>query len=393
MMNKALKGSLAAAAGIALSLTGVGAAFAQDEAPEDTAPVASGTVDSSQDGVGLNGMLGEEEENVWANLLQLHLSEEDTRLVYCIQISEPLQDGNVYEERPWEEIPVEDLPLVLGVLTSGYTGDNAGTLLEEAGVAGDNEDYDGYSWDQIAYAGTQAAIWHLTDGWEINADDPTVGEAAADGAVLAVQEYLLTETEPVDEPDFTPEFEVDSTEATVDGTTAGPFTIGTNLGPIGFTQPEGATIVDENGEEVTEFTDDQTVYVEFADEVSTTVSVLTDTVTWTTPMGRVFVPTSTPAAEFVPQADTGAEDIDGQRVILAEEHSEEISAELEFSITVEEAPSSETPQATLPTTGTSLTAVAGIGGAVLVAGVVALVLMRRRAATAGADWGDDTEEK
>ncbi|MQM25176.1 Cys-Gln thioester bond-forming surface protein [Glycomyces albidus] len=366
MMSKALKGTLAVAAGTMLGLSGLTAAQAQDEEP--TPSGASGTV-VQEPGITLHG----DTQDPTAVMLGLDLGDGETRTVYCIQIEVGLEDDLIHEERPWDDIPVEDLPLVLGVLLNGYDGTNAAELLEAAGVSG--ETIDPFTAEQVAYAGTQAAIWELTDGWAITASDPTEGEAGVDTAVLAVHDYLIAESEPVDEPDFEPYFEVDDSAAVTDGAKVGPFTVATNFDKLTFAQPEGATIVDENGDAVTEFTNEQTFYVEFDEAATSSVTLVTDTITWTTPAGRTFVP-----------VDAEGADVEGQRLILAEEFASEYAAEIEFEIVVEEVPS-ESPKPQLPVTGTSLTYVASIGGAVLVAGVVAMVLMRRRAARA--DWGSD----
>ncbi|MCH7230625.1 thioester domain-containing protein [Glycomyces sp. L485] len=388
-MRKALKGSLAAAAGIALGLGVGGTAPAQEEG-EAITPFAAGDV-TQRDGVGLYGSIDGSEKDVYAQMLSLELGDGDERVVYCIQINVDLLEGSNHEERAWDDVPVADLPLVLGVLLNGYNGDNADALVEAAGVGGEN--FETFSADQIAYAGTQAAVWSLTDDWEIGyvetpdpsdielaePGDPTMAGEGVDNAVSGIQTYLLENTEPVEEPDMEPHFDYDRSEAEVDGATVGPFSISTNLGSVTFQQPEGATIVDENGEPISEFADGQTFYVEFDEEETSSVTVVTDTVTWVTPVGRAFVP-----------VDENSETLEGQNLILGESHEEPIDSTMEFDITVEDVPS-ETPPAPpkLPETGTDLTMVAGVGGAVLVAGVVALVLMRRRAVTAGGDWGDD----
>ncbi|SDL38392.1 LPXTG-motif cell wall anchor domain-containing protein [Glycomyces sambucus] len=366
MMSKALKGTVAAAAGVMLGLSGVAAAQAQDEEP--TPSGASGTV-VQEPGIRLNG----DTQDPTAVMLGLDLGDGETRTVYCIQITVGLEESLIHEERPWEDIPVEDLPLVLGVLLNGYNGTNAAELLDAAGVGG--ETIDPFTAEQVAYAGTQAAIWELTDGWAITQSDPTEGEDGVDTAVLAVHDYLIANSEPVEEPDFEPYFEVDDADAVTDGAKVGPFTVATNFDSLTFAQPEGATVVDENGDAVDSFTDGQTFYVEFDEAATGSVKLVTDTITWTTPAGRTFVP-----------VDAEGADVEGQRLILAEEHTSDYAAELEFEIVVEEVPS-ESPKPQLPVTGSSLTYVASIGGAVLVAGVVAMVLMRRRAARA--DWGSD----
>ncbi|THV27645.1 Cys-Gln thioester bond-forming surface protein [Glycomyces paridis] len=371
MMTKALKGTLAAAAGLALALGGAAAGHAQDG---DNG--ASGSV-GYESGILLNGQLNGSAYDVEAKMRYIDLGDGEQRTVYCIQIEVGFEEELTHEERPWDQAAVDDpaaLPEVLGVLVNGYNGTNAGAIIDAAGAGSDAEDpFDGYTADQVAYAGTQAAIWTLTDGWASRTGDPTGGGSGADTAVALVMNYLLDNSPPVDEPDFEPYFEIDETAAAAEGTTVGPYTVDTNLDGLTFAQPEGAKVVDENGEEVTEFTDDLTFYVELSEAASTTVTLVTDTFTWTIPAGRTFVPVE------------GGEDVPGQRLILAEQHTEEYTADFDLEITVEAVPS-ESPKPQLPVTGSSLTTVASVGGAVLLAGIVAMVLMRRRRA---ANWGSE----
>lgn len=371
MMTKALKGTMAAATGVLLGLTGVAAAQAQEEEPS---LLAAGD-HIAEDGVRLNGTYDGSQQSPEAKMRSLDLGDGDVRTVYCIQLGEPPRTDLTHEERPWDDIPVEQLPLVLGVLVNGYNGSNAAELIEAAGVA--DQDLETFTEEQVAYAGTQSAIWSLTDGWVIG-EDETVGGDTVDAAVKGIQDYLIAESEPVDEPDFEPFFDIDDSAAVTEGTLAGPFTVDTNIDEVTFTQPSGATIVDENGEAVTSFVDGQSFYVKFAEEKTTSVTLTTDTYTWTTPAGRTFVP-----------VEADGSDAEGQRLILAEEYTSEYAAEVEFEIVVEEVPpTSESPKPQLPVTGSSLTTVATAGAAVLLAGVVAMVLMRRRAARA--DWGSDS---
>ncbi|WP_030144636.1 Cys-Gln thioester bond-forming surface protein [Glycomyces sp. NRRL B-16210] len=374
MMTKALKGSLAAAAGLALALSGAAVGHAQDD-DGGAHTSASGSVSTST-GIQLRGHVGTTARSPHASLISLDLGDGESRTVYCIQFNVPLQDAYTHEERAWEDVPVEQLPLVLGVLVNGFNGSNAAELLTAAEA--DGEDLESYTAEQVAYAGTQSAIWSLTDGWTLNpntGEGSTFGGPGVDNAVTAIQDYLLAESEPIDEPDFAPYFEVDESEAAVEGTKVGPYTVQTNLDELSFTQPDNATVVDENGVELTSFTDGQTFYVILDEEATTSVTLETDTYTWTTPAGRTFVPVT----------DSG-ENVEGQRLILAEEYPSTYTPDFDLEITIEEVPS-ESPKPQLPVTGASLTMVASVGGAVLLAGVGAMVLMRRRAARA--DWGSD----
>lgn len=376
MTRTALKGSLAAAAGLALVLGGVGSAFAQDEPAED---FASGTP-SGGSGLDLNGQLDGEDMPVNAYMHQL-VVEDWPYTVYGVQVEMEPETLDLFEERAWEDVPVENLPLVLGVLANGYNGDYASDVLDAAG-AGSVIITDEYGVEEIAYAGTQAAIWHLTDGWEIDAEDPTDEIDDVDEQVLAVMDYLIDNAEPIEEPNPEPHFAIDNAAAVTDGSKVGPFTVSTNyspdsptsvLPPISLTQPEGATLVNARGDALDRFEDGQAIWVEFDGEETGPVAVTAETATWIAPVGRTFAP--------VDDADT-----DGQRLILASQISDRVATEIEFA-SPDEAASPES-EATLPVAGSTLTTVVGIAAA-LVASVVVLVLKRRRAATAGGDRGEN----
>ncbi|GAB3997909.1 hypothetical protein GCM10029992_22230 [Glycomyces albus] len=250
-------------------------------------------------------------------MLKMSINGGDDRTVYCIQINVGLEGSLPHQERAWEDIDVEDLPLVLGVLVNGYDGSNAGHLIDASGAGDHTEDpYEGYTADQVAYAATQAAIWSLTDGYDIGEGDVSVGNDAVDTSITLIRDYLLENAEPTDEPSMVPEVDVDNSEAEVDGSVVGPFTIHTNYGSIAFQQPEGATVVDENGEAVGEFTDGQQVWIDFGDNEPSNLTITTESVTVITPAGRVFVP-----------VDADSNEVTGQNIILAEEHPEEVSVE------------------------------------------------------------------
>src|SRR5690625_4285402 len=98
MIKKALKGSLAAVAGLALAFGSGGVATAQDVAPS-----AAGDI-STEGGVGLNGLPGSRSVN--ANLIKLEL-DGTQRLTYCIQINVGLKPGYTHQERAWDEANVD----------------------------------------------------------------------------------------------------------------------------------------------------------------------------------------------------------------------------------------------------------------------------------------------
>ncbi|WP_025273553.1 thioester domain-containing protein [Haloglycomyces albus] len=360
MFKRSLKAGAAAGAGLLVAIGSANAVQAQDDGNE---PVRGG-IDTAE-GLSLKGNQG---GNIQASLISVELDGQSL-LSYCIQIENPLQEDKIHEETAWDELgeEVENLEEVLAVLNEGFGSNDADTVFEKAGVEGD---WDAALSDQIAYAGTQSAIWSLTDGWELG-DDATGSPEDVDAAVTAVQDYLLdSDLDPVPEPIDEPTFEVTGDDAEYDDGVAGPFQASTNIGPLTFESPEGTTVVDADGNELTELNDGDTFYAELsedADEFALNITSYTNYFA----VGRTFEATPD-------EVSTKSDVLKAQRIILAEQGSQQIEGEVTLSIEVPKQPK-------LPETGTTYVMFAGIGAALLAAGAVALVLMRRKR-TAG-DWG------
>jgi TQXA domain-containing protein/LPXTG-motif cell wall-anchored protein len=368
----------ALAAATLAALAPAAPARAQDGA--ETGPVSGDIV--IERGLELRGSLDGEQWNTWANVLGLtpHGSEETLR-VYCIDIRTDLDQDSPYTEGDWEESGVANLEKVRWVLFNGYPNVAAEDLLEAAGAEPD-EDWDQVETDRVAYAGTQAAVWHFTDGFALDVDDAVIGgdEAQSEG-VAAIYEHLTANAGRVPDPsEFYIELE-GAEEASYEDGRFGPYTIRSNAGPVRLSA-EGGRLVDADGGEVGSLDDGEEFYI-VLDEGSEEITI-TGQASHDLPVGRIFMATTDDSlsGEAVNPVKSG----DSQMLILAEPREAEIPAEWAFALQLPEddRPGDETTEAArpqLPQTGAGLTVVFAAGLVLLIGGLAVMTLMRRKAAT------------
>jgi TQXA domain-containing protein len=376
----------AALAAAALTLTWASAGHAQQT---EAAPVTGEAV--IEEGLKLNGTIivatddGPEEEDfpVWANVLGLvptGSDPEDALLVYCIDIRTDLDDESPYVEGDWEESEVPNLDLVRWVLFNGYPNVSADALFQRVGVDAP-ESWNAQHRRLLAYVATQAAVWHFTDDFRLDADKPLVhGNAAEDKAVAAVYKHLTAEAGRLPDPS---EYYIDL-EGVDDASYAdgafGPYTIRSTAGPVTLTS-EGGSLVDASGKPVASL-DDGGEFSIVLDEGSTEIRIV-GTAAYDLPVGRVFLATTN---EALGEAATSAVRMhQSQKLILAEPREAEIPAEWGFILEVPPgeqppAPPAETPKPKLPATGASLAIAFGGGLALLIGGMSVLAFANRRRA-------------
>lgn len=364
MRLKTIRTPLAAAAALLAIAAG---APAHAEEPE---PVTGDVV--AVPGLELRGRFAEERYDVWANVLGLkpHGGEE-VLVVYCIDIHTPLDTEHPYTEGGWEESGVANLEEVRWVLFSGYPSIGAEDLIEAAGGEV-NPDWSDEEVAEVAYAGTQAAVWHFTDGWSLLEDNPVKGgNDGEDEAVLAVYRHLTEESGRVPDPSgYTLDLEGEEHAKFEDGR-FGPYTIRSNAGPVELTA-EGGRLETADGGDVKSLKDGDRFWIvvdEGADEVTVNGSAAYDL-----PVGRVFVATTD-------EALTGGTDNpmtvgDSQKLILAEAREGEVPAEWRFALDAPEESASPRPQ--LPVTGSTLSVAFAAGLALLVGGLTVIALSKRR---------------
>ncbi|THV27644.1 Cys-Gln thioester bond-forming surface protein [Glycomyces paridis] len=361
---------LGAATALAAVLAG-GPASAQEE--DAVEPVTGDIVTAP--GLELRGGFDGDRYDVWANVLGLtpHGSEE-TLVVYCIDIMTPLDTESPYAEGHWEESGVANLEQVRWVLFNGYPNVGAADLIESAGGEV-NPDWSDQETAEVAYAGTQAAVWHFTDDWDLLEDNPVKGgNDGEDEAVLKVYEHLTEEPGRVPDPsEFTVDLEGADTAAYEDGR-FGPYTIRSNAGAVAL-EAEGARLEDADGDPIESLEDGEEFWI-VLDEGSEEVSI-SGTAAYDLPVGRVFLATNDESlsGDAVNPLTAG----ESQKLILAQPREGELPAEWRFALDAPtDRPTESGPAPQLPTTGSSLSVAFAGGLALLIAGLTAMAFAKRR---------------
>ncbi|WP_026924800.1 Cys-Gln thioester bond-forming surface protein [Glycomyces arizonensis] len=361
----------ALAAAALTALVPAGAASAQEDERE---PVTGDIV--VDEGLELRGTLGAEQWDTWANMLGLTpRGGEETLQVYCIDIRTELDHTSPYTEGDWESSGVANLEKVRWVLFNGYPNVTAEDLLATTDAESD-ADWDETGTARVAYAGTQAAVWHFTDGFKLDTDDAVIGGSdEQSAAVAAVYEYLTANAGRVPDPsEFYIELDGAEEASYADGR-FGPYTIRSTAGPVELSA-EGGTLVDAEGREV-DMLEDGGQFAIVLDEGSEKITI-TAHGTYDLPVGRVFI--ADPTAE-VEESNRVA----SQMLILAQPREADIPAEWAFALQLPEdehptESASEAAQPKLPTTGVNLTVVFAAGLALLIGGSTVMALAKRKSA-------------
>ncbi|QSB04749.1 thioester domain-containing protein [Natronoglycomyces albus] len=372
-MKKSLKFAVAAVAGTALALGSSGVAIADDHDDK-----ARGSVETHER-VNLKSATGDDNDNGRSSYLTFTLEgSDDEHVIYCIDIGTGLETKYWQYEQSWEEVGVDELGKVLWILHNGYPNVDAVALGEAADVElGDWTERE----NQVnAYKGTQAAIWHFTDGFRLHQDAVVNGSDEESAYVFAVYNYLVENAEDLPEPPSELFLEIEDLRESdeLDGDIAGPFQLNTNSGEITF-EIEGGVILNSEGEETTTLYNGDQFYIQVDEGVE--LVKLSGEGKLVTPIGRAFHPE--PHWEHVNGGfSTMSDEPRSQKLILAEPVQKDVSEEFKFELEV----TPEEPAPKLPVTGTSLTIAATSGAALLAAGAIAMVMLRRR--KAAASWGD-----
>lgn len=219
-------------------------------APVSADPVSGTVLDDSTPGLNVN-VGAEWLADLPTGLLGFRLSDGTTLGVYCVEIRTTIDYEQPMVEKDWADYPAADSPFTANqarinwILHNGYPvvgADQLATRLDAPLTGGLS--------DEEAIAGTQAAIWHLSDATDLNRENPVPGQAAAGRDVLALYDYL-TGPDNVgigEQPAASLEIEPDELSG-VAGERIGPFTVRTNGSVEKLTAdlPDGVTVVDESG--------------------------------------------------------------------------------------------------------------------------------------------------
>lgn len=245
----------AARAGVAV--LGAAVTLTMTAAIPATADPATGFPDGDVPGYHVNMGKGKLKE-VLAKLVGFRLSDGTKLDMYCVEIRTRIDPKREMVETRWDEYPDADSPFhanrdrINWILHNGYPAVGRKVLaqtLRDAGV----RLHGGLNREE-AITGTQAAIWHLSDGVDINRKNPlpVVGKAF-DADVLALYDYLTGEANVGLGEQPAPALEVSPPGLTGEaGERIGPFTVTTTGKAVGLTAdlPEGVWITDADGNEL-----------------------------------------------------------------------------------------------------------------------------------------------
>jgi Thioester domain len=168
-----------------------------------------------------------------AGLLNLQVEgSSDVDLAYCVEFTGGLEEGETLPEVPWDGSAIANRDAVERILNSYFP----------IGVGPEGYEIEGT--DSEKAAGTQAAIWHFTNGFELEgsnghpavlANYQTILDAVADGVLPALGGPVTLSIEGDTDVDAIP------------GQLIGPFTVHTSTASVDLTPSDGVTLHDEDG--------------------------------------------------------------------------------------------------------------------------------------------------
>ncbi|GHC93320.1 hypothetical protein GCM10007079_42600 [Nocardiopsis terrae] len=186
---------------------------------------------------------------IGTNLFRLRLEDGSELITYCIDIETGIRSSSWYQEDEWANYPGKgefaEPGKVHWILQHGYPNVSAQDLAEAANGANAAR-----VTDAEALAATQAAIWHYSNGADLN---------RGRGNVKGIYDYLVENAEAMaQEPAPTLSVTPDSATGQA-GNTVGEFDISTSSAevPIALDAPEGVELIDlSTGEPVGETVND-----------------------------------------------------------------------------------------------------------------------------------------
>jgi TQXA domain-containing protein/LPXTG-motif cell wall-anchored protein len=319
-------------------------------------------------------------------LFGFKLSDGSALKLYCVQITVRMRNDVDMVERPWNKYPDTKSPFsknsdkINWVLHHGYPGvglDALGTTVTKAGA----KLHDGLS-DREAIAATQAAVWHFSDGKNLDHGNPLAdGDASAAADVIALYDYLTGSgnTGIGQQPKPTLNVAAEKTEGAA-GTKIGPFDVATTGDITSLTSelPEGVKITDADGKELkaADVKDGSKLFFDVPKDAKPGNGSFSLKVSGHLDTGRLFV-----AENYAKQP--------AQSLIVADSEKTAVTAKAAAKWTEAGAVPSTTPAPTTPAgstggggdlanTGVDAAVPFAIGGLLLGGGALMLLVNRRR---------------
>lgn len=378
------------------AFTGAAAIVLAVTAPAAADP-ATGKADPGGNVIGYQVNVGDDWlATIPTNLLGFTLSDGTKLGMYCVEIHTDIDEEHDMVERPWDDYPNPDSPFnanrakINWVLHHGYPA-----LSLEQVAAQLPSTHDGIDVLE-AIAATQAAVWHFSDGVDLNRDDPLSGDASDDddaADALALYDYLTGDANTGLGEAPIPALAIDPTDKDGSaGSRIGPFTVSTNATVEQLTAnlPDGVRVTDKDGNELAAnaVTDGTELYLDVPAGAADGDGSFQLTATANVDTGRLFVgkeydkhPTQSlivaAAVKTTLTAEAGGSWTAAPPTTTTTTTTPPTTTTVPPTTTTSAAP---VPQGGLAETGASIFAPVVIGLVLIGAGIGAVLFMRRRRA-------------
>lgn len=285
--------SVALASGlVAVGLwAGTGTAAADDAGPEH----AGGAV-ATLDGLAVDGQAvlhveGQPDETLSAGLSEMNVDGGGKLKTYGIDVDSAMQEGARYLETAWAQSSLganSQAGRILWVLKHSYPQvDDLAALAKTAHTGGRLT-------PQTAAAGTQVAIWRMSDGVEVDAVDPAAEKLAA-----WLGGHARAEREPRASIALSP-----TAVSGRSGGLVGPVTVSTDAGSVTVAPPAGVTgagvtITDKDGKRLTTAKNGTRLYFDVPRKAESGSARLEVQATTAVPVGRVLTGLNQSQAQIV----------------------------------------------------------------------------------------------
>ena len=224
-------------------------------------------------------------DGINTNLFTLKLEDDSELTAYCIDIETGIRDGYWYNEDDWNEYGGEGTFAEPGkvhwILQEGYPSVSHTDLADRAGSGVSSARVT----EKEALAATQAAIWHFSNGANLDTTRP-------DPHVKGIYDYLVEDAEELPQEEPTLEVTPDSASGQAGGT-VGEFEVSTNADEVpvelGDGNPDGVELVDvETGEAVEHVSDGDKVGFAVPEDADPGEASFSLETTATVKQGRLF---------------------------------------------------------------------------------------------------------
>lgn len=372
-----VRGGIAVLAAAAAVMVGAPAALADDGAARGRVIEEAGTVGYriSLEGGG----------DYITKLFGFKLSDGKSLKLYCVQITVGMRTDVDMVETPWNKYPAADSPFnknndkINWVLHHGYPGLKLADV--EAALAKQGVKAHGGISEREAIAATQAAVWHFSDGVNLDLKKPLKeANPAEDNAdVAALYSYLVGDQNKGmgAQPKPTLNIAGPKTEGKA-GTKIGPFDVATSGDITSLTTelPEGVKVTDADGKELktADVKDGSKLFVDVPAGTQPGKGSFALKVTGELATGRLFV-----AENYAKKP--------AQSLIVADSEKTQVAAKASASWTEAGAPATTAPSTPggapsgggdLANTGVDAAVPFAIGGLLLGGGALMLLLVNRR---------------